>query len=92
MQVGFGNLGGVLSSFTYTYKDAPNFSQGHAIVIGLLTLSTVLCFMMRRWCIAENTRRRLEDMHRGRERGWTRDQMLADSENGDLAGFFRYME
>lgn len=42
MQAMGGNLGGILASFTsfiYLSKDSPQFTQGHCIVIGLLTMS-----------------------------------------------------
>lgn len=93
MQVGFGNLGGVLSGFTYTYKDAPLFHHGHAICIGLLAMSTVLCIFMRYWCSKENTRRMLKDSSelRGIEHGgWSVQDMKRESTKGDSAGFFRY--
>lgn len=90
MQVGFGNLGGVLSGFTYTSKDAPFYRHGHAIIIGLLTMSTILCVFMRWWCGKENERRRAADQRNGKERGWTKEQKMAESEKGDLAGFFKY--
>ncbi|KAF2876479.1 major facilitator superfamily domain-containing protein [Massariosphaeria phaeospora] len=90
MQVGFGNLGGVLSGFTYTYVDAPLYRRGHSIVIGLLTMSTVLIVFMRWWWGKENERRRREDERTGRANGWSRQDMIAESHKGDQAGFFRF--
>jgi hypothetical protein len=90
MQVGFGNLGGVLSGFTYTGKDAPQYRHGHTIVIGLLAMSTVLCFFMRWWCGVENERREAEDQRTGKMLGWSKEQKVAEREKGDSAGFYRY--
>jgi hypothetical protein len=90
MQVGFGNIGGVLSGFTYTGKDAPQYRHGHTIVIGLLAMSTVLCFFMRWWCGVENERREAEDKRTGKTLGWSKEQKLAEREKGDSAGFYRY--
>ncbi|KAF2644260.1 putative nicotinamide mononucleotide transmembrane transporter protein [Massarina eburnea CBS 473.64] len=91
MQVGFGNLGGVLSGYTYiSYTDAPKFLRGHAIVLGLLTMSTVLCIFMRFWCAWENKRRDAVDLDNGRNGTWTKDEMIAESGKGDHAAFFRY--
>jgi hypothetical protein len=90
MQVGFGNLGGVLSAYTYTWKDAPSYHRGHAILIGLLGLSTCLCVFMRWWCKRENRRRDDRDMVGGRKKVWGKKEMFAESERGDGAGFFRY--
>ncbi|KAF2015956.1 major facilitator superfamily transporter [Aaosphaeria arxii CBS 175.79] len=90
MQVGFGNLGGVLSGFTYTSRDAPLFRRGHGIVIGLLAMSTVLCAFMRWWCIRENARRDAVDAECGRLNSWSKQEMQAERRRGDQAGFFRY--
>jgi hypothetical protein len=93
MQVGFGNLGGVLSGFTYTYPDAPMYHRGHEVVIGLLTMSTVLCIGMSWWCARENRRRDRSDQDNGREgggKGWSEEEMKTQKEMGDRAGFFRY--
>jgi hypothetical protein len=90
MQVGFGNLGGVLSGFTYTSKDAPLFHKGHWIVIGLLVMSTILCVIMRVYYVLENRKRDSHDLDTGRGAGWSREHMKALSDQGDNAGFFRY--
>ncbi|KAF1953994.1 MFS general substrate transporter [Byssothecium circinans] len=90
MQVGFGNLGGVLSGYTYTYQDAPKFVRGHVIVICLLAMSTVLCIFMHFWCAWENKRRDAVDREQGRSGVWARQEMVAESEKGDGAAFFRY--
>lgn len=90
MQVGFGNLGGVLSGFTYLERDAPLYHIGHSICIGLLSTSTLLCLFMRWWCKKENKRRDAVDHANGRVGGWSTSDMQAESGNGDYAGFFRY--
>lgn len=92
MQVGFGNLGGVLSGFTYTNKDKPHYHRGHAIIIGLLAMSTILCAWMRGWCIAENKERDILDAANGRAgpNGWDKEEMRSQSHKGDDAGFFRF--
>lgn len=93
MQVGFGNLGGVLSGYTYTWRDAPGYRSGHAILIGLLAMSTLLCVGMRWWCGAENRRRDGRNEKSGVSGGrkvWGRKDMEAERERGDYAGFFRY--
>lgn len=89
MQVGFGNLGGILSGFTYTYHDAPLYHRGHGIVIGLLSMSTILCVLLRWWYVRENFNRFVKDMH-SKPNGWTKQQMERESSMGDDAGFFRF--
>jgi len=91
MQVGFGNLGGVLSAFTYVAQtDGPLYHKGHGIVSGLLAMSTCLCVFMRWWCMKENRRRDVQDASNGRLGAWKIEDMVAEKENGDDAGFFRY--
>jgi hypothetical protein len=90
MQVGFGNLGGVLSGFTYTAKDAPFYHRGHVIVLVLLIMSTVLCCFMRLNYVLENRKRDKRDADTGRGDGWSREEMKALSDQGEKAGFFRY--
>lgn len=46
MQAMGGNLGGILASFIYLSRDSPQFTQGHCIVIGLLTMSLSVCTFM----------------------------------------------
>ncbi|KAF2266364.1 major facilitator superfamily transporter [Lojkania enalia] len=89
MQVGFGNLGGVLSGFTYLNKDGPDYTQGHGIVISLLSMSTFLCVFMRWWCVRENQRRDASD-RANMASGWRTEDMVAEARKGDKAGFFRY--
>jgi hypothetical protein len=90
MQVGFGNLGGVLSGYTYTEKDRPKYRRGHGILIGLLTMSTVLCVFMRFWCARENKGRDEVERQNGTHGTWDRRAKMAESEKGDNAAFFRY--
>jgi hypothetical protein len=92
MQVGFGNLGGILSGFTYLTRDAPMYHMGHSIVIGLLGMSTILCIFMRWYCVRENARREAVDRANGKENGWSEEDMRVESEKGlgDNSGFFKY--
>jgi hypothetical protein len=41
MTIGFGNLGGIVSSFVYRAVDSPRFHLGHGVVIGVLCMSWV---------------------------------------------------
>ena len=88
MQVGFGNLGGVLSSFVYRHEDSPRFLTGHATLLGLMTMSLCICIFMRRWLQRENERR---DRDYKKPEEYTMEEMLAEREEGDNAPFFRYV-
>ncbi|CAE6450965.1 unnamed protein product [Rhizoctonia solani] len=39
MTIGFGNLGGIASSFIYRAQDSPRYHLGHGVVIGVLCMS-----------------------------------------------------
>jgi len=46
LQSSCGSFGGVIGSYAYRKSDAPAFRQGHAIMIGLLSLSLVCSVLM----------------------------------------------
>ncbi|KEF61622.1 uncharacterized protein A1O9_03190 [Exophiala aquamarina CBS 119918] len=87
MHVGFGNLGGAISGFIYLSKDSPKFTPGHAILIGLITMSTCLQIFMTIYLRRENARRDAEYKSPDQYTSQDRD---AEREKGDNATFFRY--
>ncbi|KIX09395.1 uncharacterized protein Z518_00474 [Rhinocladiella mackenziei CBS 650.93] len=40
--VGFGNIGGILATWTYTLPDAPKYTKGHALNLGFACLCLVI--------------------------------------------------
>ncbi|KAG8781875.1 hypothetical protein FRC12_021443 [Ceratobasidium sp. 428] len=46
MTIGFGNLGGIVSSFVYRAVDSPRYHLGHGVVIGVLCMSWVASLIM----------------------------------------------
>ncbi|KAK5084466.1 hypothetical protein LTR05_005542 [Lithohypha guttulata] len=87
MHVGFGNLGGVLSSFVFLSKDSPQFVQGLAILISLNVMAAILAGVMTVYYRRENARRDRE--HKAPE-VYTEDEKLLERTKGDYATFFRY--
>jgi hypothetical protein len=87
MHVGFGNLGGVLSSYIYRRTDGPKYATGHGTLIGTLTMSTVLCTFMTIYLRRENARR---DREFKAPSEYSEPERLAEREKGDNATFFRY--
>jgi len=87
MHVGFGNLGGILASFVYR-DDGPRFLSGHGLLLGLVTMSMVLCIFMRSYLIRENARR---DREYKKPDEYTVAEMVRDREMGDDAPYFRYV-
>lgn len=44
-QVGFGNIGGIIATFAFLSKDAPNYTPGYSICIGFACLSIISCIV-----------------------------------------------
>ncbi|CAN8096810.1 unnamed protein product [Discula destructiva] len=42
-QVGFGNIGGIVATYSFLAKDAPEYKPGYGICIGFICLSAVSC-------------------------------------------------
>lgn len=40
-QIGFGNIGGIISTFAFLMKDAPRYERGYAMLLGFLCLATL---------------------------------------------------
>lgn len=87
MHVAFGNLGGVLASFVYLSKDAPHFTQGHCILIGVCTMSAILQTIMTIYLRRENAHR--DSIHKAPAQ-YSIEEKNAERERGDNATFFRY--
>lgn len=87
LTIDLGNLGGIISSFVYLSKDSPQFVRGHAILIGFLSMSTILATFMTVWLRRENARR---DREYKDPSEYTPMEMELERERGDNATFFRY--
>lgn len=82
-QVGFGNIGGIVATYSFLSRDAPDYRPGHAICIGFICLSAVSCCLYAALITWEN-----------RKRGRTARATLTEYEKtelGDLNPAFRYM-
>jgi len=99
MHVGFGNLGGVLSSFAYRGTEGPRYYTGHGLLIGTTAMSTILGVIMHIYLRRENARRddelrqRFGVTHDGPvdpSDYYTEEMREAEREKGDNASFFRY--
>lgn len=56
-QVGFGNIGGIISVFAFLSKDAPLFTTGYSICLAFTTLSIIACVIYGIGCWSANRRR-----------------------------------
>lgn len=82
-QVGFGNIGGIIATYSFLSKDAPEYRPGYAICIGFICLSAASCCVYAALVTWEN-----------RRRARTARPALSDYEKtelGDLNPEFRYM-
>lgn len=87
MQAMTGNLGGILAAFIYLKSDSPEYTNGHSILIGILTMSTAICTTMTIWYRRENARR---DKEYKSPELYTSEENTMEREKGDSASFFRF--
>ncbi|KAK9427140.1 major facilitator superfamily domain-containing protein [Lipomyces doorenjongii] len=85
-QVGFGNIGGIIATFSFLATDAPRFTKGYSIGLAFAVLSMISCTM---YLICTQWENRQRDKGIGIEQ-WER---LSDDEKakaGDKSPYFRY--
>ena len=87
MQVMIGNLGGVMSAYTYVPKDAPHYRHGHAGLVGLNVFACLASIGMTLALRAENSRR---DQAYKKPSEYTAAEKEQERQRGDNATFFRY--
>ncbi|KAL2146054.1 hypothetical protein VTI28DRAFT_5393 [Corynascus sepedonium] len=83
-QIGFGNIGGIIATYSFVKDDAPYFKKGYAICLSFICLSVVSCFAYAAAITWEN-KKRSKQAH---------DLNLTESQKldlGDLNPEFRYM-
>lgn len=83
-QIGFGNIGGIIASYSFEASDATSFfHKGYSICLSFICLSAASCILYFIACVTQN---------RNREK--THDVGLTDyekTEMGDLSPDYRYM-
>ncbi|EXJ81271.1 hypothetical protein A1O3_07561 [Capronia epimyces CBS 606.96] len=83
-QVGFGNIGGIIASYSFEAGDAKTFfHKGYSICLGFICLSAVSCILYFFACISQN-----------RSRAKTPDIGMTEYEKvelGDMNPDYRYM-
>lgn len=82
-QVGFGNIGGIVATYSFLARDAPAYRPGYGICIGFICLSAASCCVYAGLITWEN-----------RRRARTARAALSDYDKttlGDLNPEFRYM-
>ncbi|CUS12088.1 unnamed protein product [Tuber aestivum] len=84
-QVGFGNLGGIISTYSFITKDAPRYTKGYAISLGFICLAGVSCVAYYTAITMENKKRK-----HGRSKYLNATEM-EKNELGDLHPHYRYL-
>lgn len=83
-QIGFGNIGGFVATYSFLSTDAPYYHKGYSICIGFICLSAASCCAYAAAITGENSKRKKA----------VSDAGLSDHEKnelGDLNPEFRYM-
>ncbi|KAK3989518.1 major facilitator superfamily domain-containing protein [Cladorrhinum sp. PSN332] len=83
-QIGFGNIGGIISTYSFVQSDAPLYKRGYSICVSFICLSAVSCILYAIAVTRENKKRSRQPIDVG----------MAESEKaelGDLNPEFRYM-
>ncbi|KAL5362759.1 major facilitator superfamily domain-containing protein [Aspergillus floccosus] len=84
-QVGFGNIGGIISTYSFLKKDAPQYRPGYSISVSFLCFSAVCCIAYF-FAVRHDNKRRDREMANG--------AMLPSEEErelqGDMALDYRY--
>ncbi|KAI0672890.1 major facilitator protein [Trametes maxima] len=84
LQIGFGNIGGIIAAYTFLEKDAPRYIPGYAICIGFTVLSLLSSCA---YCIAVQR----ENRRRARMTPGSPDILYQEKDSlGDLNPEFRY--
>ncbi|KAF8600849.1 MFS general substrate transporter [Ceratobasidium sp. AG-I] len=89
MIVAFGNLGGLIASYTYISRNAPRYYSGHGTLIAVLAMGATVALVVHLYCKRENARRDREHKAPG---AYTQDELAAESTRGDQASFFRFVD
>lgn len=56
-QIGFGNIGGIIATYSFLAKDAPYYKPGYSICISFCCLSIIACILYAIALMYENRKR-----------------------------------
>ena len=82
-QIGFGNIGGIISTYAFLTKDKPSYIPGYSICIAFVCLSAISCSIYLFGCLTANKRR--ESTTDIRQTEWEKTEL------GDMRADYRYM-
>ncbi|KAG0138120.1 major facilitator superfamily domain-containing protein [Tuber indicum] len=85
-QIGFGNIGGIIATYSFISKDAPRYTKGYAICLGFACLSAISCVVYYVAITRENMKREI---------GQSKHCNATEEEKktlGDLHPEYRYLD
>ncbi|KAF2098646.1 major facilitator superfamily transporter, partial [Rhizodiscina lignyota] len=88
MQVLLGNLGGVISGYSFLPKDEPRYIPGYGMLAGMCAFAALLSFGMAVYLRIENKSRGERNAKKPEE--YTAAEKIQERDLGDYASFFRY--
>lgn len=88
MQCVMGNLGGIISAYSFLPRDEPRYIPGHGMLAGMCAFAALLSLFMTVYLRRENAQRNAMCLKKPEE--YTNEERLAERELGDQASFFRY--
>lgn len=83
-QIGFGNIGGIIATYSFLAKDAPRFKRGYSICVSFVCVSAVSCIVYFVSVLMQNRKKDKAG----------RDLSLTEQEKtnmGDLSPDYRYL-
>ncbi|KAL2216798.1 putative MFS transporter [Thermoascus aurantiacus ATCC 26904] len=83
-QVGFGNIGGIIASYSFRSRDAPEYRFEYTLSIGFCCFSAVMCSIYAFACWYQNRRRAAK--------GWGAELTEAEkTDMGDMSPSYKYL-
>ncbi|KAL2068752.1 hypothetical protein VTL71DRAFT_15090 [Oculimacula yallundae] len=82
-QVGFGNIGGIIATYSFLPGDSPKFTKGYSICLGFLCLSALSCCLYGVAVYTQNRKRDRAPPNRLTE--------YEKTELGDMSPDYRYL-
>ena len=84
-QIGFGNCGGPIATFSFLASDAPNYVKGYTLSLGFMCFTAICCTLYLFALVSENQKRAKGlSEHSGKSEG-------EKARLGDLNPDYRYM-
>jgi hypothetical protein len=85
------SVGGIISTFAFLAKDAPNYRPGYIICISFICLSGASCILYLIALMLENNKRQRDATVINPEAVMASEESIEEEALGDLAPTYRYV-